>query len=189
MNVVFLFLTRSDLNAIPRIPSWLNQQGKIEAVLAFVNPHLAIDPSSDQVSLENHILSVIGKEDSDEERIALEMAMTKRWMQIPREVLIGQLKSLFVQMGNLAEQGLNVLSESFYPDRLSELLTKLRPAWPAQIPMGQFVLVFPNQLPEVNVGRPPGKIEDPEKKKAAQDRMAKAREAKNKKKAEQPVAA
>lgn len=194
MNVVFLFLSRADLNAIPRIPAWLNQQGKIEAVLAFVNPHLAINPTDDQVALEDQILKAMNFSGTEEEnkrvqesRMTMEMTLQQRWMQIPRDVLMEQIDKLFEPLRISTKSGVVVFTECFQADRLTEMLTKIRPAWPKAIPFGGFMLVYPNQIPETAVGRPKGKIQDPVKLKIAQDRMAKARAARKKK--AQPVAA
>lgn len=193
MNVVFLFLSRADLNAIPRIPAWLNQQGKIEAVLAFVNPHLAISPTEDQVALEDQILKAMNFSGTEEEnrrvqesRMTMEMTLQQRWMQIPRDVMMGQIDTLFSPLHLSTSGGVVVFSESFQADRLTEMLTKIRPAWPKAIPFGGFMLVYPNQIPEGSIGRPKGKIQDPEKLRIAQERMAKARAARKKK---EPVAA
>jgi hypothetical protein len=183
MNVVFLFLTRSDLDAVPRISHWLEQQdGAPHTVLAFVNPHLAIDPSPDQVGLENRILdSMRASLITDDERMMLEMTLQKRWMQIPRDVMVSQLEHLFEPFGLTTKTGLVILSESFQADRLSELLTKMRPAWPSAIPLGQFALIFANQVPQKReAGRPPGPVKDPEKRKTMLENLAKAREAKKK---------
>lgn len=187
MNLVFLFLTRSDLDAIPRIGSWLNTLPPHPTVVAFVNPHLAIDPSAEQVSLESRILDAMRSTlVASSDRLSLEMSLQQRWMQIPRDVLVGQLEVIFRPFGVTTKTGLVVLSESFQADRLTELLTKIRPAWPPQIPLGEFLLVFPNQIPEPrSAGRPPGKVMDPEKKRRLQESMAKAREAKKAKLAAQ----
>lgn len=147
MNVVFLFLTRADLASIPKIPQWLNEQ-KARNVIALVNPHLALDPTDDQVALEKQILDSMKVEDMAEARITLELTLQKRWMQVPRDVLLGQLDLIFKPFGLTTKTGVVVLSESFQSDRLPELLTKIRPAWPAQIPGGEFVLVFANQVPD-----------------------------------------
>lgn len=192
MNLVFLFLTRADLDSIPRISSWLNDQQRIGALVAFVNPHLAIDPSDEQVGLENRILEAMRSSlITSDERLSLEMILNKRWMQIPRHTMVEQLELIFSPFGITTKTGLVVLSESFQADRLPELLTKIRPAWPPQIPLGQYVLVFPNQLPVPRpAGRPTGKVMDPEKKRKLQESMAKAREKKKAKRlAQQQTAA
>lgn len=185
MNLVFLFLTRDDLAAIPRISQWLNDQGPINAFIAYVNPHLAINPDHTQVALEKQILAAMRSTIvPSNERMELEMTLQKRWMQIPRDVLLAQFDELFAPLGGLStKNGLNVLNECFTADRLPELLTKIRPAWPRNIPLGEYVLVFPNQIPEPRpVGRPPGKVMDPEKKRKLQASLARAREAKKAKK-------
>src|SRR5688572_8119853 len=80
MNLIFLFLTRSDLDSIPRIKNWLNNMGKVDVVTAFVNPHLAIDPSEDQVKLENKIIEAMQSTlIVPEERISMELDLQKRW--------------------------------------------------------------------------------------------------------------
>jgi len=110
MNLVFLFLSRSDLNSIPRIKNWLNEMGKVDNLVAFVNPHLAIDPSEDQVSLENRILSAVQATIvHDSERMSLELTLQKRWMQIPREVMLEQFDKIFEPFGlstNMVEKTL-----------------------------------------------------------------------------------
>jgi len=177
MNLVFLFLTRSDLDSIPRIKNWLNDMGKVDVVTAFVNPHLAIDPSEDQLKLENKIIEAMQSTlIVPEERISMELDLQKRWMQIPREVMLAQLDKIFAPFGISTQMGLTVLNESFQADRLPELLTKLRPAWPRQIPLGSFVLIFPNQIPEEKpAGRPPGKVTDPAKLEKMRANLANAR--------------
>jgi len=191
MNLVFLFLSRSDLNSIPRIKNWLNEMGKVDNVVAFVNPHLAIDPSDEQVSLENRILSAVQATIvHDSERMSLELTLQKRWMQIPREVMLEQFDKIFEPFGLSTKMGVTVLNESFQADRLPELLTKLRPAWPREIPLGSFVLVFPNQVPEPKTaGRPPGPVKDPEAKKKMLANLAKARAARKQKRSEAEEAA
>lgn len=187
MNLVFLFLTRDDLDSIPRISQWINEQGPVEAVIAFVNPHLAINPTPDQVELENRILAAMRSTIvPGNERMELELVLDKRWRQIPRDRMLDHLDSLFAPMGGISTKtGLNVLTECFTADRLPELLTKIRPAWPRNIPLGKYILVFPNQIPEPRpVGRPPGKVMDPETKKRLQASLAKAREIKKQKKLE-----
>jgi hypothetical protein len=182
MNLVFLFLTRSDLDSIPRIKNWLNDMGKVDVVTAFVNPHLAIDPSEDQVKLENKIIEAMQSTlIVPEERISMELDLQKRWMQIPREIMLAQLDKIFEPFGISTKVGLTVLNESFQADRLPELLTKLRPAWPRQIPLGSFVLIFPNQIPEEKpAGRPPGKVTDPVKLEKMRANLANAREQRKK---------
>jgi hypothetical protein len=183
MNLVFLFLTRSDLDSIPRIKNWLNDMGKVDVVTAFVNPHLAIDPSEDQVKLENKIIEAMQSTlIVPEERISMELDLQKRWMQIPREIMLAQLDKIFEPFGISTKVGLTVLNESFQADRLPELLTKLRPAWPRQIPLGSFVLIFPNQIPEAKpAGRPKGKVKDPVQLAKMQANLANAREERKKK--------
>jgi len=193
MNIVFLFLTRADLAAIPNIPGWLNEQPKIESLLAFCNPHLAIDPSPHQISLEDRIVAFskappvpaqpAETDDPAQERLTLELELQKRWMQIPRIVMIEQLEKIFSPIGMSAKAGLTILNESFQADRLPELLTKLRPAWPSAIPLGSYVLVFPNQIPPKRApGRPPGPQVDPAKRARMLANMEKARAARGKKK-------
>lgn len=189
MNLIFLFLTRNDLNAIPRIKHWLNNMEKVTTVAAFVNPHLAIDPSDEQVGLEDRILNAVQATIvHDSERMNLELTLQKRWMQIPREVMLEQFDKIFEPFGLSTKMGVTVLNESFQADRLPELLTKLRPAWPKEIPLGSFVLVFPNQIPEPKVaGRPPGPVTDPVKKQRMLDNLAKARAARKKNREVQPA--
>jgi len=182
MNLVFLFLTRSDLDSIPRIKNWLNDMGKVDVVTAFVNPHLAIDPSEDQLKLENKIIEAMQSTlIVPEERISMELDLQKRWMQIPREVMLTQLDKIFQPFGISTQMGLTVLNESFQADRLPELLTKLRPAWPRQIPLGSFVLIFPNQIPEEKpAGRPKGKVKDPVQLEKMRANLANARDKRKK---------
>lgn len=181
MNIVLLFLTRDDLDAIPRVASWLSDLPPSPTLVAFANPHLALHPDHTQLSLEKQILAAMRSSIVPAaERMDLEMQLQKRWMAVPRDVLIEELDRIFKPLGGLStKNGLMVLSESFMADRLPELLTKLRPAWPVNIPIGQYILVFPNQIPEPRpVGRPKGRVMDPETKKRLQASLAKAREIK-----------
>lgn len=164
MNVVFLFLTRADLASIPRIPQWLTDQ-KAKNVIAFVNPHLALDPTDEQVALEKQILDSMKVEDMAEARITLELTLQKRWMQVPRDILLGQFDVIFKPLGLTTSAGLVVLSESFQSDRVPELLTKIRPAWPSQIPGGEFVFIFPNQIPVRDVPASPQELKQVEEQK------------------------
>lgn len=188
MNLVFLFLTRDDLAAIPRISPWLSEMPEKHTVWALVNPHLAIDPSPEQVGLEDQIIRLVsspqGHPDTDgSDRINLELMMQKRWMQIPRDVMLDRMDEVFRPFGITRTTGLVTLSESFQSDRLPELLMKMRPAWPANIPLGQFVLVFPNQIPHRRgAGRPPGRVIDEAKRAKMRANLEKARAARKKNK-------
>ena len=188
MNFVFLFLTRTDLDAMPRIDPWLLQHdGAPHTMLAFVNPHLAINPEPEQVALENQILDAMRSNlITDADRMNLEMTLQKRWMQIPRDVMVAQIEKLFEPFGITQTSGLTILNESFQADRIPELLTKIRPVWPtALIPLGQFILVFPNQIPvKGKAGRPPGPVKDPAKRAKMLANLEKARAARKKIKAE-----
>ena len=111
-------------------------------MVAYVNPHLAIDPSDEQVGLENRILEAMRKtqEDSPSDRISLELQLQTRWKQIPTDVMVQHLEHLFEPFGMTRKTGLVILNESFKRISCPELHED--PSGMACRSLGQYALVF-----------------------------------------------
>lgn len=132
---------------------WLNQNNVAHG-FAMANPHLALDGDEEQVKLENDILATVHSANGESSaRLGLELALQKKWMAIPRDQFEKKIETLFKPLGLKPA----ILNESFQADRLPELLNKIRPVWPKEIPLGEFLLIFPSQIPaKRGPGRPAG---------------------------------